>query len=187
MARIREEAARVGDHPHEAREQAHVREGAELRLDAVLLVEEPPGGAVLHLARDGAVLEVADHGREELVVARVQVVEDRLGQLIALVEAVQEAASAARLLEVADGVAAHVRARASARQARVDVALGAQVELLHPSALVVHQGQAVEQRRLAAPARRRASSARPARSASNVARHLARRRRRRAAACASRP
>ena len=82
----------------------------DLLLHAVELIEEPPGAAVLHLARHRAVLEVADHRREQLVVARVQVVEDRLGQLVGLVEAGRGSAPAAAPREVADGVEAGVRA-----------------------------------------------------------------------------
>src|SRR5947209_4623265 len=50
VARVREEAARVGDHADESREQTHVRQRADLRRHAVDLIEEPPRGAVLHLS-----------------------------------------------------------------------------------------------------------------------------------------
>ena len=62
-----------------------------------------------------AVLEVADHGGEELVVAGVEVVEDRLGELVLRVEAVEEARQRRGLREVADRVEAGVGAEASAQ------------------------------------------------------------------------
>ena len=96
--------------PDEAGEQAHVRQRADLGLDAVLLVEEPPGGAVLHLAGHGAVLEVAAHRREA---ARCRAGSGCRGwswPAGPLVEAVEEARQRPRHLEVADGVVAGVRA-----------------------------------------------------------------------------
>src|SRR4051812_27606747 len=59
VARVRQEAARVGQHPDEPREQAHVGERVDLLLHPVQLIEEPPGAAELHLPRRRAVLEVA--------------------------------------------------------------------------------------------------------------------------------
>ena len=58
------------------------------------------------------VLEVADHRGHQLVVGGVQVVEDRLRELVGLVEAVEEARERPRLLEVADRVEAGVGAEA---------------------------------------------------------------------------
>src|SRR6187431_2428173 len=82
VARVRQEAPRVCEHADEAREQAQVGQGVHLLLHAVELIEEPPGAAVLHLAGDAAVLEVARQGREHLVIARVEVIEDGPRQLI---------------------------------------------------------------------------------------------------------
>src|SRR5512141_1837277 len=47
VARVGEKAARVGEHPDEAREKPHVRQGVELLLHAVELIEKPPRTAVL--------------------------------------------------------------------------------------------------------------------------------------------
>src|SRR6185312_6320758 len=77
VARIAEEAAGVGDHADEAAEQPEIGEGVHLPLHALLLVEEPPAAAELELAGDAAVLEAADHRPEEVVIHRVDVVDDR--------------------------------------------------------------------------------------------------------------
>ena len=61
MTRIGEELAAVSKHTYEAAEQAEVRESHHLLLHTVFLVEEPPSAAKLNLARDRAVLEVAEH------------------------------------------------------------------------------------------------------------------------------
>ena len=78
--------------------------------------------------------------------ARVQVVDDGLGELSLGVQAVEEARQRLALREVADGVVAGVGAE-RAHRARAVVAHGAQVELLHPAARVVHHREVVEQRR----------------------------------------
>ena len=80
-----------------------------LPLHAVLLVEEPPARAELHLAGRAAVLEVADHRGQHVVVGRVEVVEDRLGQPVVAVEPVEEPRQRPGDLEVADRVEAGVR------------------------------------------------------------------------------
>ena len=117
-----------------------------LRLHPVLLVQEPPARAELHLARHRPVLEVAGHGCHQLVVARVQVVEDRSREPPLAVEAVEEPRQRSRHLEVADRVGAAVGAQ-QVPQARRGVSKRAQVVLLHPAAVVVHEGEPVQQRR----------------------------------------
>ena len=101
---------------------------------------------MLQLAGDGPVLEVADHGGEELVVPGVQVVEDGLGELARGVECVQEAGERARHLEVTDRVGADVGTQALAHS-RVVVAQRPQVKLLHPVPLDVHHREMLEQGR----------------------------------------
>src|SRR5439155_1267976 len=86
VTRVGRKTARIGDHTDEAGEEAHVRQRADLRRHAVDLVQEPPRRAVLHLAGHRAVLEIADHRGEQLVVARIDVVEDGFGELAAVVE-----------------------------------------------------------------------------------------------------
>ncbi len=90
MAGVGEEGAAVGDHAHELAQQSQVGEGVKLALHAVLGVEVPPGGAELHFAGDAAVLEVAQHGGDQVVVHGVVVVEDCLGQVVVAVEAVEK-------------------------------------------------------------------------------------------------
>src|SRR5215831_3469620 len=80
VARIRHERSRIGHHADESRQQAGVRQRVELPADAVLLVKEPPTAAELNLSGHGAVLEIADHRRERVVVRRIEVVDDDLRQ-----------------------------------------------------------------------------------------------------------
>src|SRR4029077_9124237 len=100
-------------------------------------------------AGHGAVLEVAAHGGQDLVVPRVQAVEDRLGELVRAVQAVEEAGEGPRLLEVADGIETRVGAQREP-QTGVVVAQGAEMELLYPAAGVVEESQTVEEGRLQA-------------------------------------
>lgn len=56
----------------------------------VNLIQEPPAGAILHLARNRTVVEAVDRCHQQLVVARVQVVENRLCQHAFFVQTAQE-------------------------------------------------------------------------------------------------
>src|SRR5260221_430879 len=96
--------------------------------------------------------------REAEVVARVVVIEDRLGKLVRRVESVEEAGQRPGHLEVADGVEAGVGAE-RAPEARVRIAQSAEVVLLDPAAGVVHDREAVQQRRLVARRRARLGAA----------------------------
>ena len=59
VARVAEEAARVGEHADEVAEAAERGKRLELLAHAVLLVEEPPAAAELYLADVGPLLEAA--------------------------------------------------------------------------------------------------------------------------------
>src|SRR5258706_7574586 len=145
MPRVRQEAPRIGDHADETREQAHVRQGSNLRRHAVELIEEPPPRAVLHLAGHRAVLEVADHRGEQVIVAGVEVVEDRLLDLAGLLEAIEKSGQWPSHFKIADGVESGIPADRS-QLACVVVAHGAEVKLLDPAAGVVHDGETMQQR-----------------------------------------
>ena len=54
-------------------------EGVELPLHRLPLVEEPPPAPELDLAGNRAVLEIARHRGEHVVVGRIEIVEHRLG------------------------------------------------------------------------------------------------------------
>ena len=55
-----------------AAQQAELRQLCHLTLHAVFLIVKPPAGTELHLARHPFALEVADHGAQYFVIARVQ-------------------------------------------------------------------------------------------------------------------
>ena len=136
MARVAHEGPGIGDHADEAREQAEVGEGVELPFHAFLLVEEPPPGAVLDLAGDGAILKVTDHGGEDVVIRRIEIVEDGLGQAIVGIEAVQVGGQGLGLREIADGIEAGVGSELGEETAVV-IAQRTEVELFDPAALGV--------------------------------------------------
>ena len=73
------------------------------------LFEEPPAGTELHLTGRDAVHEVACHGGEQVVLRRVQIVNDHFGQGLHLAEAAQVAGKRFALVPVADRIAADVR------------------------------------------------------------------------------
>ena len=91
VARVADETARIGQHADEAAEQAERGEDVQLATDAALLVQEPPGGAELHLAGHGAVVEVAGHRGHDLEVLGIQAVKDCFRQFAFGVQPVEEA------------------------------------------------------------------------------------------------
>ena len=141
VARVRKERPRVGQHAHEAAQQTQRREGVHLFLHAVLLVEEPPPRSELDLpGAVAAVLEIADHRGHQLVVARIEVVDDGLRKAVVAVEHVEEFRHLPADREVADRVEARIGTQ-PAEHAAVVVADGAVVELLGPAGLMVHRGE----------------------------------------------
>ena len=86
------------------------------------------------------------------VVPGVEIIDDRLSQLVFGVEPGQEAGQGADLLEIADGIEAGVRAQDPLHPG-IDVPQGAQMELLDPAALPVHDRALVEEGGLEAPGR----------------------------------
>lgn len=110
VPRVGKEGTAVGQHADEQAQQAMVGERFELPLHPVLLIEKPPAAAELHLARRRAVLEVADHRRQDIIHRRIEVVDDRLGQPSLPVEAIEEPGKADRHGPIADRVEARVGA-----------------------------------------------------------------------------
>ncbi|MFO1523523.1 MAG: hypothetical protein U1G05_16125 [Kiritimatiellia bacterium] len=130
MSRKGQEAARIGEHAREARQQAELREDLELGLDAVLR----RGTTTRRRAGRGRgcrFLEAAGEAGEKVVVVGIDVVEDDLGQDAGGVDAVEVANEGLALREVADGVESAVGAKFL--EAAGDVAEGAEVELLGPA------------------------------------------------------
>ena len=111
-----------------------------MEFHALLLIEEPPAAAELNLAGDGAVLEVADHRGENVVICRVKVVEHDFRQGVFAVEGVEVAREGAGLREVADRVHSGVGA-AALEQAGVVVTQGTEVKLLCPTAFGVEAAE----------------------------------------------
>lgn len=136
VAGERHKGTRIGEHSDEARQQAIVGKGVKLPLHSLFLVEEPPAGAELDLARDTTILIIARHRRHRVVIGGVEVVNDGFGQVTTRVESIEVARQILRLRPVADGVEASIGTEVL-KTARVVVALGADVKLLGPAAFSI--------------------------------------------------
>lgn len=136
VPRITHERARVRNHAHEPRQQPEIRERVHLPFHAVLLIQKPPPAAELDFARDAAVLEIAEHGAEHVVIRRIEIVKNGAGQCVFGFEPVQKRRQRPGLWQVAHGIKAGV-ATELAQRPGVVVALRAQVQLHHPTFLGV--------------------------------------------------
>ena len=128
VAGVAQEAAAVGQHTDEVAQQAQAGQTGHLLFHADLVVVEPPGGTVLDLARNLAVLEAAQDGADLGVIAGVQAVDDGLGALVGVVQSAQQACD----LAAAGGSVDHVEAGVGAQQAvhlAVDAAQAVVVDL----------------------------------------------------------
>jgi len=101
----------------------------------------------LDLPGYGTILEIAQHGGNQVVVSRVEVVDDGFGQLVGRIQSVQELAHGLGYGEVADGVEAGIGAQFG-EKATVVVADSAVMQLLGPAFFVVHDGEFVHHGRL---------------------------------------
>jgi hypothetical protein len=132
MARVRHEGAGVGDHADETREQAGIRQRIDLRGDALLLIEEPPGAAVLDFARFLALLKATGQSRELKCVGGVHVVQNDLGESVLLREQVEVSAEMLRLRKIADRIETGIGSKLAAGSG-VHVAEGTEVKLFGPA------------------------------------------------------
>ena len=85
-------------------------------------------------------MEVANHSGHHLVIARIKVVEDSLGQLALHIEAVEILGHILRQREVANRIKACIHANGR-HLARVVITNHAEVELLCPARLPIHNGK----------------------------------------------
>ena len=143
VPRVGQERAAVGQHADEAAQEPQVRQRVHLFLHAVFLIQEPPAGAELHFAGHAAVLKVADHRGDNLVVGRIDVIENRFGQPVVAIQAVEELYHRLRAEKVADRIETGIRSE-RLEHARVVVSQYAVVELLGPAFFVVHQSELME-------------------------------------------
>ena len=137
MPRVRKERPTVRQHPDEAPQKAQRGQDVHLRLHPVFLIEEPPARAELDLAGRHAVLEVPEHRPDQVIVDRVQIVEDRPREFVLTVQRVEVARHGQRAVAVADRVEPRVRAE-RLEFPRIIVPHRAEVELLGPAKLGVH-------------------------------------------------
>ena len=118
MAGERQKGARIGEHAHEAGKQPQVGKCLELFLHPVALVEMPPPGSELHLARNVA-LKVSEHRGHRKIIRRVVVVNDGFGKRILRVQTVQEMAHPFGLRPISDRVGSRIRSEGLDQSARI--------------------------------------------------------------------
>ena len=140
MPRERKEAAGVGEHADEVREQSHRHQRAEVLLHALLLVVEPPRRAELHSSPDILLRERPGDDGQLCVVRRVQAVQHGLRQVIGCFQRVEVAQERTGKREIPYHVETGVRPQPR-EELRVHVAHRAHVQLLHPAFLGIHPGQ----------------------------------------------
>ena len=126
MPAVAEETARISQHADKPAEEAEIAEGVELPFHSFFLVKEPPAAAELNLARHAAVLKISKHGGEDVVIRRIEIVENGLRQPVVSVQPVKIPGQGRCLRVVADGIEAGIRAK-RAQESRIIVALGAEV------------------------------------------------------------
>jgi len=131
MPWIRHERTRVRDHAHESRQQAGVGQRVELPFHAFLLIQKPPAAAELQLAGDLAVLKVADHGGESVIVDGIDVVDDGLRQRAFHFQAVEIGPQRGYLRPIADRVETRVRANLP-QPPGIGAAVRSQMQLFGP-------------------------------------------------------
>ena len=132
MPRVAEKTARICQHADEAAEEPEIGERRELPLHRFLLVEEPPTGAELDFAGNRAVVEISDHRPEDVVVRRVQVVEDHAGQFAGLIQRIEITCQGPGLRKIPDAIEAAVAAHGP-ELTRVIAAERPEVQLLRPA------------------------------------------------------
>ncbi len=80
-----------------------------MAFHSVFLIVEPPAGPELHFSRHTFALEVADHGAQHFVVARVQAVQDGFWQQVFFVLLAQQFGEFFRNRTIVDRIEAHIR------------------------------------------------------------------------------
>src|SRR5205085_5147073 len=117
-----------------------IGECIELPLDALFLIEKPPGAAKLDLAGPAALVKIRCHSGNGIVVTRIYVIQDDLRQGIFLLQLVKVSPKGCRLRPVTHGIKSGIRAE-RLETARVGVAPRSQVQLLGPSFLAVQMAE----------------------------------------------
>ena len=136
MAGIGQEGAAVGEHAHTLRDEPHLHLRLHVLLHSVGLIEEPPRRADLHPALYALLLEAAGEHAQRVRVARVEAVQDGLGQRALHFERAEQRGELRNEHLVAHAVEAGIRAYLFKHRLGV-VARGADMVLLHPAELCI--------------------------------------------------
>ena len=122
------------------RKQTSARQCIDLPLHAFFLIEVPPARSKLHLAHRFSILEITNHRRDEIVVRRIEVVNDRLGQTTILIQTIQKLTKRSSLRRIAKRVAAEITTDC-VEESRVVVSPHSGVKLIGPVFLMIQFGQ----------------------------------------------
>ena len=133
MPRIGKKTARISQHAHEAPQEAIIGKGIELPLHRFLLIEKPPAATKLQLTRNGAVLEITGHRRENIIIRRVKIIEHGPRKLIGRIKGVEIPTQPTRLPKVTDGIEARIRSELL-QLSRIISPQRPEVQLLRPAA-----------------------------------------------------
>src|SRR5260370_22600995 len=140
VPRKRHERSRIRYHADESRQQSGVREGVEMPLDALLLIEKPPRAAELNLSRYRTFLKTADRRRKSIVVRGIEIIDDGLGKGVLLVKFVKKRTKRLYLIPVPDAVKPFVCPQFTPTP-RVDVSHRTQVQLFGPAFFSIQPAQ----------------------------------------------
>ena len=111
MTGIREERTAVGQHPHERAQMPRSSQILQVSFHSDLVIKEPPRGTVLHLSSCLAALEAADQRHHLAVHLGIEVEQDRFGQAVLALKAIQQARKSADAVLVGNAVVARVKSQ----------------------------------------------------------------------------
>jgi len=151
MPRIGQKTTGIGQHPDKPAHQSHIGQRIDLPYHTILLIEEPPGRSELYLSGNGPVIEIADHGRNEFIIGRIEIVKNGLRQFVLSIEPVEKPTERPPLGEIADRIPARIGTQ-PLRHPAVVIAQRPEVELLHPPLRPVPFGKMHQHGRFELPA-----------------------------------
>src|SRR5260370_38845498 len=134
MAREGQEGPRVRDHPDKIGEKAAVRKRVDLAVDTFFLVQKPPACPELNLAANFLLSKGTGQSGERIIIKRIEVEDYQPGQRVFRLKAIHVRCQSRNLWPVSNRVESDITPKA-VQHSRVDVAIGAQVQLLGPALL----------------------------------------------------
>lgn len=128
----RHERPGISDHADKAAQKARAGQCIQLRLNAFLLVQKPPGAPELNLGGNAIFMEIYGNGRKDVVIRGIGIVEDDLGKRCLFFKLRKVPGQAAPLRQIPDGVKTGAAADPGDHR-QIHIAICAQMELLRPT------------------------------------------------------